>query len=74
MTSHGFSGISSPVKEVLEIEREIEQLPGEDFMELAAWMWQRAEEKGLLAACMEAEAESSGRAERDEIFAILERP
>lgn len=62
------------MKAVLDIEREIEQLPGEDFMELAAWMWQRAEERGLLAACMEAEAESSERAGRDEIFAILGRP
>ena len=62
------------MKQVLDIEREIEQLPGEEFMELAAWMWQRAEEKGLLAACTEAEAESSERAERDEVFAILDRP
>ena len=62
------------MKQVLDIEREIEQLPGEEFMELAAWMWQRAAEKGLLAACTEAEAESSERAERDEVFAILDRP
>ena len=60
--------------EVLKIEREIERLPGQEFMELAAWIWQRAEEKGLLAACMEAESESSEHAERDEIFAILGRP
>ena len=62
------------MKAVLEIEREIEKLPGEGFMELAAWMWQRAEEKGLVAACMEADAESSERAGGDEIFDILERP
>jgi len=43
-------------------------------MELAAWMWQQAEDKGLLAACMEADAEPDERADRDEIFAILESP
>jgi hypothetical protein len=62
------------MKGILEIEREIERLPGEEFMELAAWMWQKAEDKGLLAACMEADAEPDERADRDEIFAILESP
>ena len=62
------------MKGILKIEREIERLPGEEFMELAAWMWQQAEDKGLFAACMEADAESDERADRDEIFAILESP
>lgn len=62
------------MKGILEIEREIERLPGEEFMELAAWMWQQAEDKGLLAACMEADADPDDRVGRDEIFAILESP
>ena len=43
-------------------------------MELAAWMWRQAEDKGLLAACMEADADPDESVGRDEIFAILESP
>jgi len=61
------------VNTVLEIERQIECLPAEDFAKLAAWIWERAEDDGLLRACIEAVGEGDERASRDEVFALLDR-
>ncbi len=58
---------------ILEIEKQIEQLPVEDFAELAAWMWERAEDDALLRACVETVEESKELASRDEVFALLDR-
>jgi len=41
----------------------------EDFAELAAWMWERAEDDALLRACVETVEEGKELASRDEIFA-----
>ena len=58
---------------ILETEKQIEQLPVEDFAELAAWMWERAEYDTLLRACVETVVESKELASRDEVFALLDR-
>lgn len=58
---------------VIEIEKQIEQLPVEDFAELAAWMWERAEDDALLKACVEAVEEGNERASRDEVFGLFDR-
>lgn len=54
---------------ILELEKQIERLPMEDFAELAAWMWERAEDDALLRACVETVEEGKELASRDEIFA-----
>jgi hypothetical protein len=61
------------VNAILEIEKQIERLPMEDFAELAAWMWERAEDDALLRACVETVEEGKEHASRDEIFALLDR-
>lgn len=58
---------------VLELEKQIERLPAEDFAELAAWMWERAEDDALLLACVEAVEEGNELASRSEVFALLDR-
>jgi len=57
------------VNAILELEKQIERLPMEDFAELAAWMWERAEDDALLRACVETVEEGKELASRDEIFA-----
>jgi len=42
---------------VLEIERQIENLPKEEFDQLASWFLEKTEDEGLLRACMEVESE-----------------
>ncbi len=56
---------------VLEIERQIEQLPSEEFDQLASWFLQRAEDQGLLHACLE--AEGAGIADESEADAVISR-
>jgi hypothetical protein len=58
---------------VLEIEKQIEQLPVEDFAELAAWMWERAEDDALLRACVDEVEGGKELASREEIFTMLDR-
>lgn len=61
------------VNAILELEKQIERLPMEDFAELAAWMWERAEDDALLRACVETVEEGKELVSRDEIFALLDR-
>lgn len=56
---------------VLEIERRIEELPSEEFGQLAVWFLQRAEDRGLLQACLE--AEEGGLADESEADAVISK-
>jgi len=58
---------------VSEIERQIESLPAENFAELAVWVWERAEDDGMLRACIKAIEERDERVSRDEVFEVLDR-
>ncbi len=63
----------SGVSVVSEIEKQIELLPVGEFAELAAWMWERAEDDALLRACIETVEESNELASRNEVFSLLDR-
>lgn len=65
--------MKSVVNVILEIEKQIEQLPVEDFAQLAAWMWERAEDDALLRACVETVEEGKELASREEVFTMLDR-
>lgn len=73
LTDDAFVFIGCGVNAILEIEKQIERLPVEDFAELAAWMWERAEDDEMLRACVETVEEGKELASRDEVFALLDR-
>jgi hypothetical protein len=57
------------MESVLDIERQIDELPKEEFSVLAAWFLERAEEEGLLNACTD--AEEGGLAEDAEADSVI---
>jgi hypothetical protein len=65
--------MKSVVNAILEIEKQIEQIPVEDFAQLAAWMWKRAEDDALLRACVETVEAGKKLASREEVFTMLDR-
>ena len=71
MTGADFLLSISAMESVLDIERQIERLPSKEFDVLAVWFIERAEERGLLGACMD--AEESGLAADSEAEPVISR-